>query len=97
LPILLLATVAVDVIMGNRGYLARRAQIETKARQYAHSGYHSDFSTIEARLIKAGYQGTRKLFANPWTQQELNRICRQACEREKARNALLRLVHSASG
>jgi hypothetical protein len=60
----------------------RLARIETKAREYAWTGNHRDFSSIEALLIIDGYPEARKLFANRWTQEELNRLCRQACDRE---------------
>jgi hypothetical protein len=77
----------------------RLALIESKARAYARSGDHRDFSSIEALLIIEGYSEARKLFANRWTQEELNRICRQACEQELEpfrHNALLKLGHSVS-
>jgi hypothetical protein len=73
------------------------AYIETRARQYARSGKHLDFRTIEALLISEGYPGARKLLGNPWTQQELNRICQQAFGPDKSPEALLRLGHSVSG
>jgi hypothetical protein len=80
----------------NTDRLDRRAQIETKARQYARSGAHFDYRTIKAVLMKQGYLETEKLFTNAWTRQELNRICEQACGRDKRSDVLLRLVHSVS-
>lgn len=53
----------------------RYAGIETKARQYARSGYHRDYKTIEALLVERGYPEARKVFANLWTQHEINRMC----------------------
>lgn len=56
----------------------RMAQIETEARSLARSGNYHDFSSIEALLIIGGYPEARKLFANRWTQGELDRLCQQA-------------------
>ena len=77
----------------------RRARIETKARHYARSGDHLDFTTIEALLIIDGYPEARKLFANRWMQEELNRICQRACDRELKPiwdTPLLKLGHRVS-
>jgi hypothetical protein len=71
----------------------RLANIETNARLYAHSGDHLDFTTIEARLIREGYPEARKLFANLWTRNEVNRICQHAFDRTKGPEAFLRLGH----
>jgi hypothetical protein len=54
------------------------AYMESEARALARTGDHKDFSSIEMLFIIRGYQEAPKLFANLWTQQELNRICRQA-------------------
>ena len=81
------------------GNQERRARIETKARHYARSGDHLDFTTIEALLIIDGYPEARKLFANLWIQEELNRICQQACNCELKPvwdNRLLKLAHRVS-
>ena len=56
----------------------RLARIETGARTLARSGRHQTFRSIEALLFDEGYPEVRRLFANLWTQAELNRICQQA-------------------
>jgi hypothetical protein len=56
----------------------RLARMETGARTLARSGKHQTFRSIEALLLDEGYPEARKLFANRWTQAELNRICQQA-------------------
>ena len=53
----------------------RLAQIETEARRMARSGAYYGFREIEARLLERGYLEAAKLFANPWTQQEIDRFC----------------------
>jgi hypothetical protein len=75
----------------------RYAYIETKGRQYARSGDHSDYRTIEALLIKNGYPEARKVFANLWTQHELNRICQRARSSDRDPEDFLRLAHLVSG
>ena len=78
----------------------RMADLETEARALARSGAFHDFRPIEARLRLSGYPETKKLFANRWTQEELNRICQQAqnsepntCEWD---TAFLKLAHQTS-
>jgi hypothetical protein len=63
------------------GKRERLAYIESEARALARTGDHKDFSSIEMLFLIRGYQEARKLFANLWTQEELNRICRQARSR----------------
>jgi hypothetical protein len=54
----------------------RLAQIETEARRMARTGvYHRGFREIADRLLERGHAEAPKVFANPWTQQEINRIC----------------------
>jgi hypothetical protein len=63
------------------GRRERLAYIESEARALARTGNHKDYSSIEMLFLVRGYHEARKLFANLWTQEELNRICRQARSR----------------
>jgi hypothetical protein len=56
----------------------RVARIETKARTLARSGGHFSFSSIRSALLAEGYPEAHKVFANRWTQYELDRLCQQA-------------------
>jgi hypothetical protein len=56
----------------------RVARIETKARLLARSGNHRGFSSIKTALLVEGYPEADKVFANRWTQFELDRLCQQA-------------------
>jgi hypothetical protein len=56
----------------------RLARIETEARNLARSGNHHSFSSIKMQLLTRGYPEANKVFANRWTQYELDRLCRQA-------------------
>jgi hypothetical protein len=63
------------------GKRERLAYIESEARALARTGDHKDYSSIEMLFLIRGYHEARKLFANLWTQEELNRICQQAQSR----------------
>jgi hypothetical protein len=54
------------------------ARIETKARALAQSGEYYTFKQIESVLIARGYQEASKIFANKWSQAEVDRLCDQA-------------------
>jgi hypothetical protein len=56
----------------------RLARIETEARALARSGNHYGFSSIKNLLLTRGYPEADKVFANRWTQSEVDRLCRQA-------------------
>ena len=56
----------------------RLARIETEARTLARSGNYHGFSSIKHLLLAHGYPEAQKVFANRWTQSELDRLCRQA-------------------
>jgi hypothetical protein len=56
----------------------RLARIETEARTLARSGNYYGFSSIKNLLLTRGYPEANKVFANRWTQSELDRLCRQA-------------------
>jgi len=53
------------------------AQIETTARELARNGEHTDWRSVQQMIVESGYPEARKLFANPWTQAEISRLCRQ--------------------
>jgi len=57
-------------------HVDRLAEIETEARRMAQSGAYLEFSTILRRLEERGYQDARRIFKNPWTQAEIDRLCR---------------------
>jgi hypothetical protein len=61
-----------------QGFVERLAQIETEARRLARSGNYSSAISIELALLVQGYREASKLFANPWTQCEIERLCEQA-------------------
>jgi hypothetical protein len=56
----------------------RFACIETEARKLARSGQHRGSHSIEMALLARGYRDAPKIFANRWTQYELDRLCEQA-------------------
>jgi hypothetical protein len=72
----------------------RLARVETLARRYARSGQHLNFRTIEALLLNEGYPEARKVFANPWTQSELNRLCQLSLDRTENQARFLALAHA---
>jgi hypothetical protein len=61
-----------------RGLQQRLARIETEARTLARSGEHRSFNSIEMILLARGFQEAHKIFANRWSQSELDRLCHQA-------------------
>jgi hypothetical protein len=56
----------------------RFARIETEARKLARSGQHRWSHSIEMALLARGYRDAPRVFANRWTQCELDRLCEQA-------------------
>ncbi len=60
------------------GFYERLAHIETEARKLARSGQHRSYRSIEMALLGQGYREAIKVFANRWTQSELDRICQQS-------------------
>jgi hypothetical protein len=56
----------------------RVARIETEARRLARSGLYQGFSAIEMALMAQGYRDVAIVFANRWTQSELDRLCDRA-------------------
>jgi hypothetical protein len=56
----------------------RLARIETEARTLAWSGKYSSPRAIELALVARGFAEAPRLFRNPWTRSELDRLCRQA-------------------
>lgn len=60
------------------------AYIETEARRLARSGRHYGWRSIESELLERGLTGVRKVFANRWTQFELDRLCEKAHARQAA-------------
>jgi hypothetical protein len=56
----------------------RLARVETEARTLARSGNHRSFSSIKMLLLTHGYSEVHKVFANRWTQCEVDRLCQQA-------------------
>jgi hypothetical protein len=60
------------------GHIEVRARIETVARKLARSGRYEGFSSIEMALLTRGYPQMPKVFANRWTQSELDRLCKLA-------------------
>jgi hypothetical protein len=65
----------------------RLARIETEARTLARSGNYRSFISIKVLLLARGYLEAHKIFANRWTQFELDRLCQHAqdCCHEQAR------------
>lgn len=53
----------------------RYAQIETEARVLARSANYRSAAAIEIVLLARGYREAAELFANRWTQSELDRLC----------------------
>ena len=53
----------------------RLARIETEARTLARSGNYRSFISIKMLLLARGYSEAHKIFANRWTQFELDRLC----------------------
>jgi hypothetical protein len=49
--------------------------LETKARQLARTGKYPHWRSIQAALLSEGFSEAQKLFANRWTQAEVDRIC----------------------
>jgi hypothetical protein len=60
------------------GAQERLARIETEARTLARSGKYRSFILIKMLLLARGHSEAHKVFANKWTQFELDRLCRQA-------------------
>ena len=60
------------------GLRQRLARIETEARALARSGEFGSFTSIERVLLTRGFQEAPKVFANRWTQAEVDRLCHQA-------------------
>ena len=60
------------------GLRQRLARIETEARALARSGDFGSFTSIERALLIRGFQEAPKIFANRWTQSEVDRLCHQA-------------------
>ena len=55
------------------------AVIETEARALARSGNYLNARSIEMALLVQGYRDdVPKVFANRWTQSELDRLCELA-------------------
>jgi hypothetical protein len=63
-----------------QGLVERLAQIETEARRLARSGNYSSAVSIELALLVQGYREASKLFANPWTQSEIERLASRRFE-----------------
>jgi len=54
------------------------ARLETEARRLAHSGAYSHFAEVRRELIARGYEDAWKIFKNPWTRSEIDRLCNLA-------------------
>jgi hypothetical protein len=65
----------------------RLARIETEARTLARSGKYLGFTSIKSVLLAHGYPEARKVFANRWTQSELDRLCQQARQLKESTTA----------
>jgi hypothetical protein len=63
----------------------RRAYVESKARALARSGEYYDFTTIRTALVAEGFDEAVRMFQNRWVQEELNKFCRQAREKNARR------------
>jgi hypothetical protein len=61
-----------------QGTRERLAQIETEARVLARSGKYLSSRSIQRVLLTQGFCEAHKVFANLWTQSELDRLCEQA-------------------
>ncbi len=60
------------------GLRERIARIETEARALARSGDFGSFTAVERALLIRGFQEAPRIFANRWTQAEVDRLCHQA-------------------
>jgi hypothetical protein len=60
------------------GLRQRLARIETEARTLARSGNFGGFASIERALLTRGFEEAPRIFANRWTQSEVDRLCHQA-------------------
>jgi hypothetical protein len=60
------------------GLRNRLAQIETKSRAMARSGKYRSHAAIEMALLAQGFAEAHIVFANRWSQSELDRLCDQA-------------------
>jgi hypothetical protein len=60
------------------GLRQRLARIETEARTLARSGNFGGFASIERALLTRGFEEAPRIFANRWTQSEVDRLCYQA-------------------
>jgi hypothetical protein len=60
------------------GLRQRLARIETEARTLARSGNFGGFASIERALLTRGFDEAPRIFANRWTQFEVDRLCHQA-------------------
>ena len=54
------------------------ARIETEARTLARSGKYFSHKAIRLALVAQGFAETPRLFRNPWTCSELDRLCQQS-------------------
>jgi hypothetical protein len=61
-----------------RQNVEQRARIETEARRMARSGAYLEFSAILLRLKERGFAEADRVFENPWTQAEIDRLCHLA-------------------
>lgn len=61
--------------------IERIANIETEARRLANSGAFNNFVAVRRELIASGYKEAWKMFNNPWTQSEIDRLCTLARSR----------------
>ncbi len=57
------------------GSRERYARIETLARALARSGRYRGYLEIESILASRGLPEARKVFANRWSQAEVDRLC----------------------
>jgi zona occludens toxin (predicted ATPase) len=60
------------------GLRQRLARIETEARTLARSGNFGGFASIERALLTRGFDEAPRIFANRWTQSEVDRLCHLA-------------------
>lgn len=51
------------------------ARLQTEARRLAHSGAYSHFAEVRRELIARGHADAWKIFKNPWTRSEIDRLC----------------------
>ena len=54
------------------------ARIVTVARTLARSGKYFSHKAIRLALVAQGFAETPRLFRNPWTCSELDRLCQQS-------------------